>query len=303
MGVLLWRGFSVDAAMAQCFGNQEDAATKGRQMPVHFGSPKHHFHTISSTLATQIPQAAGVGYAVKRDPQRRGKNCAAVFFGEGAASEGDFHAGMLLASTIPSPTLFIARNNGFAISTPSSEQYYGDGIAARGAGYGIDTVRVDGNDILAVISAVSEARRRCVESGRGVLVEAMTYRVGHHSTSDDSFAYRPRQEVENWKKVDNPIVRFRLFMESKGWWSKEEDDAAKERLKQDVMTTFKRVERLKRYELKQLFEDVYGGDEPWNLVEQREELSRLLRKYGTDWKPWKQELDKFRGEGKELIGK
>lgn len=83
---------------------------------------------------------------------------------------------MLLASTIPSPTLFIARNNGFAISTPSSEQYYGDGIAARGPGYGVDTIRVDGNDILAVVNAVSEARRRCVQGGRGVLVEAMSYR-------------------------------------------------------------------------------------------------------------------------------
>ena len=99
-----------------------------------------------------------------------------MFFGEGAASEGDFHAGMLLASTIPSPTLFIARNNGFAISTPAAEQYYGDGIAARGPAYGIDTVRVDGNDVLAVLSAVREARRRCLEAGRGVLVEAMTYR-------------------------------------------------------------------------------------------------------------------------------
>lgn len=144
------------------------------------------------------------------------------------------------------------------------------------------------------------------------------FSVGHHSTSDDSFAYRPRQEVEDRKKVDNPIVRFRLFMESRGWWSKEEDDTTKERLKQEVMTSFKRVEKLKRHELKQLFEDVYGGEEPWNIVssyyhlsyclalmtcqsEQREELSRLLRKYGTDWKPWKQELDKFRGEGKELI--
>lgn len=94
----------------------------------------------------------------------------------GAASEGDFHAGMLLASTIPSPTLFLARNNGFAISTPSTEQYYGDGIAARGPGYGVDTVRVDGNDVLAVLSAVREARRICLESGRAVLVEAMTYR-------------------------------------------------------------------------------------------------------------------------------
>ena len=90
--------------------------------------------------------------------------------------------------------------------------------------------------------------------------------VGHHSTSDDSFAYRPRQEVEDRKKLDNPIARFRLFMESRGWWSKEEDDITKERLKQEVMATFKRTEKLKRHELKQLFEDVYGGDEPWNIV-------------------------------------
>jgi 2-oxoisovalerate dehydrogenase E1 component alpha subunit len=113
---------------------------------------------------------------LKRDPQRRSKNIAVVYFGEGAASEGDFHAGMLLASTIPSPTLFIARNNGFAISTPSTEQYYGDGIAARGPGYGIDTVRVDGNDVIAVYNAVKEAKKRCLESGRAVLIEAMTYR-------------------------------------------------------------------------------------------------------------------------------
>lgn len=144
--------------------------------PQHWGSPAYHFHTISSPLATQIPQAAGVAYALQRDPARRGRNCAAVYFGEGAASEGDFHAGMLFASTIPSPTLFIARNNGFAISTPSSEQYFGDGIAARGAGYGIDTIRVDGNDVLAVLSATRDARRRCVEGGRAVLIEAMTYR-------------------------------------------------------------------------------------------------------------------------------
>lgn len=81
-----------------------------------------------------------------------------------------------MASTIPSPTLFIARNNGFAISTPSAEQFYGDGIAARGPGYGIDTVRVDGNDVLAMLSAVREAKSRCLKSGRAVLLEAMTYR-------------------------------------------------------------------------------------------------------------------------------
>ncbi|KAF8551704.1 hypothetical protein OG21DRAFT_249752 [Imleria badia] len=301
MGVLLWRGFGINAAMAQCFGNYEDKSGKGRQMPMHFGSAEHHFHTISSPLATQIPQAAGVGFALKRDPARRNKNVACVYFGEGAASEGDFHAGMLLASTIPTPTIFLARNNGFAISTPAHEQFYGDGIAARGPGYGVDTVRVDGNDILAVFNAVKEARRRCLESSRAVLVEAMTYRVGHHSTSDDSFAYRGRQEVENWKKIDNPVTRFRLFMESRGWWNEKEEEELKARLKDDVITTLKRAETLKQSDLRDLFTDVYGGEEPWNLREQREELAGLLKKYGEVWEPWRKELKRFRDEGKKLV--
>ncbi|KAJ8593809.1 branched-chain alpha-keto acid dehydrogenase E1-alpha subunit [Rhizopogon salebrosus TDB-379] len=300
VGVLLWRGFSIDSIMAQCFGNHEDTSGKGRQMPVHFGSKQHHFHTISSPLATQIPQAAGVGFALKRDPERRSKNIACVFFGEGAASEGDFHAGMLLASTLPSPTLFLARNNGFAISTPSTQQFYGDSLSARGPGYGVDTIRVDGNDILAVMNAVKEGRRRCLEGGRAVLVEMMTYRVGHHSTSDDSFAYRGRQEVENKKKIDNPITRFRLFMESQGWWNGTDEEELKSRLKQDVLTSFRRAETLKRADLKELFTDVYA-EEPWNIKEQREELAGLLKKYGQVWEPWRDELKNFKDEGKKLL--
>ncbi|KAG6833440.1 hypothetical protein H0H87_006806 [Tephrocybe sp. NHM501043] len=318
MGVLLWRGFGVDNIMAQCFGNEEDTSGKGRQMPV-------------------IPQAAGVGYALRRAPNRRGRSIAACYFGEGAASEGgsssslslsqvshcsiDFHAGLLLASTIPSPTLYIARNNGFAISTPSSEQFYGDGIASRGPGYGIDTVRVDGNDILAVLTAVREGRQRCLEQGRAVLIEAMSYRyvkfiplgermtltviptysVGHHSTSDDSFAYRARAEVEDRKRIDNPIVRFRLFMESQGWWNNEAEEELKARLKAEVMMAFKRAESIKRCELGELFTDVYGGEQPWNIKEQREELTGLLRKYGDVWEPWRTELAKFKNNGQDLL--
>jgi len=301
VGVLLWRKLPVEEYMAQCFGNDEDKATKGRQMPVHIGSPKYHFHTISSPLGTQIPQAAGVGYALKRDPDRRGRDCAVVYMGEGAASEGDFHAGMLLASTIPSPTIFFVRNNGFAISTPSTEQYHGDGIASRGPGYGVDTIRVDGNDVLAVLSATREARKRCVESGRAVLVEAMTYRVGHHSTSDDSFAYRPRTEVDDWVKVDNPLTRFRAFLQAQGWWSSADEDEMRARLKNTVLQAFKRAESRKRHEVKELFTDVYGGPEPWNITEQREELAALLKKYGQAWEPWKKELEKFNGKGQELL--
>ncbi|KAF5389286.1 hypothetical protein D9757_003404 [Collybiopsis confluens] len=300
MGVLIWRGFSLDNVMAQCFGNRQDTSGKGRQMPVHVGSPKYHFHTISSPLATQIPQAAGVGYALRRNPERS-NSVAACFFGEGAASEGDFHAGLLLASTIPSPVVFIARNNGFAISTPSSEQYHGDGIASRGPGYGIDTIRVDGNDILAVLVAVREARKRSLEQGRAVLVECMSYRVGHHSTSDDSFAYRARSEVEDRKRIDNPLVRFRLFMEERGWWNAEAEEELKTRLRADVMKAFKHAETQSRAELGELFTDIYGGEEPWNIKEQKADLARLLKKYGKDWEPWRGELDKFHRKGQDLV--
>jgi 2-oxoisovalerate dehydrogenase E1 component alpha subunit len=217
---------------------------------------------------------------------RRSKNVACVFFGEGAASEGDFHAGMLFASTVPSPTLFLARNNGFAISTPNSQQFYGDGISARGpgnlitsricindnrispAGYGVDTVRVDGNDVLAVMNAVKEARRRCLEGGRAVLVEMMTYRVGHHSTSDDSYVYRERQEVEDIQKNNNPITRFRLFMESRGWWNETNEEELAFRLKRDVIKALKRAETVKKPSLEDMFTDVYA-EEPWNIVSRR----------------------------------
>ncbi|KAM5538595.1 hypothetical protein V8D89_007624 [Ganoderma adspersum] len=300
-GALLFRGFTVDDIMNQCFGTYLDSSGMGKQMPAHYGSKEFHWHTISSPLATQIPQAAGVGYAIKRDPTRRGKNCAVVYFGEGAASEGDFHAGLALASTIPTPTLFIARNNGFAISTPSSEQYYGDGIASRGPGYGVHTIRVDGNDVLAVYAATKEARRRCIEEGRAVLVEAMTYRVGHHSTSDDSFAYRPRKEVEDRKRLDNPILRFRLFLEARGWWSKEEETALVRGFKEQVGAAYKRAEKLPKPPVEEMFNEVYGGEMPWNLKEQREELGRLIRKYGRTWEPWRAELKKHKGEGKEFL--
>lgn len=147
----------------------------------------------------------------------------------------------------------------------------------------MQTIRVDGNDVLAVLAAVREGRRLCLEENRGVLVEAMTYRcvllrwyqcyrrsptssVGHHSTSDDSFAYRPRQEVEDRKRIDNPIARFRLFLESRGWWSAAEEEACKEEVKKEVMKAFKRGENLQRHELKEMFTDVYGGEEPWNIV-------------------------------------
>jgi len=131
-GVLLWRGFSIQEAVDQCFSNIGDKG-KGRQMPIHYGSRRLNFQTISSPLGTQIPQAAGAAYAFK---MQRKDAVAVCYFGEGAASEGDFHAAFNFSATLDVPVLFFCRNNGYAISTPSSEQYRGDGIASRATGYG-----------------------------------------------------------------------------------------------------------------------------------------------------------------------
>lgn len=124
VGALLWRGFTLADVMNQCYGNHLDPG-KGRQMPVHYGSTTHHFQTISSPLGTQIPQAAGAAYALKLQGR---PNVAMCYFGEGAASEGDFHAGLNMAATTESPVIFFCRNNHYAISTKTEEQYRGDGI-------------------------------------------------------------------------------------------------------------------------------------------------------------------------------
>lgn len=187
-GVLMYRGFTIDQFASQCFSTSDDRG-KGRQMPVHYGSSELFYHTISSPLTTQLPQATGAAYAFKRENSGR---CVICYFGDGAASEGDFHPALNFASTRDCPVIFFCRNNGYAISTPIKDQYRGDGIAPRAVGYGMEAVRVDGNDLVAVYEVTKEARRRAVSEGRPILIEAMTYRGGHHSTSDDSTAYANR---------------------------------------------------------------------------------------------------------------
>ncbi|KAH8923997.1 branched-chain alpha-keto acid dehydrogenase E1-alpha subunit [Atractiella rhizophila] len=298
VGVLLWRGFSLTQVMAQCFASNSDDSTGGKQMPMHFGSKRLHYQTISSPLATQIPQAAGAAYAIKRMKQRgekRGSDCVVCYFGDGAASEGDFHAGLNMASVLGGPIVFFVRNNGFAISTPTTEQFRGDGIASRGPGYGIETIRVDGNDPIAVYLATKEARRRATEGEKPVLIEALSYRVGHHSTSDDSSAYRSSTEVENWKKADNPIYRMRHFLQAseRKWWDDEREESVKKEWRKEVLKELGIRERERKPPLQKLFEDVWAGEER-PMREQKEELKRLVRKWGED-ENWKRELASFEG--------
>lgn len=207
----------------------------------------------------------------------------AAYFGEGAASEGDFHAALNIAATRSCPVIFICRNNGYAISTPTLEQYRGDGIASRGIGYGIETIRVDGNDFWAVREATKRARALALQSGgRPVLIEAMTYRVSHHSTSDDSFAYRARVEVEDWKRRDNPLIRLRKWMEAAGMWDEAREKEARDRTRREILQAFAKAEREKKPPLRSMFEDVYAEMTP-ELTAQMIELGNLLDQYPAEY--------------------
>jgi len=278
-GVLLWRGFGVDQCVNQCYGNVKDKG-KGRQMPVHYGSKEHNFITISSPLGTQIPQAAGTAYAQKMKGIKDA--CTVVYFGEGAASEGDFHAALNFAATLEVPVLFFCRNNGYAISTPVNDQFRGDGIAGRGAGYGMDAMRVDGNDVFAVMEVTAAARKSCIENSKPVLVEAMSYRVGHHSTSDDSTRYRSVDVIQSWQEHNNPITRLRLYLESKGYWDADKEKELWTNARTHVRKCNQLAEGYKKPPISEVFSDVYDTLTP-ALREQKEELERHLQLHGKQY--------------------
>ncbi|XVE55242.1 hypothetical protein DITRI_Ditri03aG0143500 [Diplodiscus trichospermus] len=277
-GVLLWRGFTLQEYADQCFGNKADYG-KGRQMPIHYGSKKHNFFTISSPIATQLPQAAGIAYSLKMD---KNKACVVSYIGDGGTSEGDFHAGLNFAAVMEAPVIFFCRNNGWAISTNVSEQFRSDGIVVKGRAYGIRSIRVDGNDALAVYSAVSAAREMAINEQRPILVEALTYRVGHHSTSDDSTKYRELDEIEYWKRARNPVNRFRNWVQNNGWWNEQQETELRNSIRKQLLQAIQVAEKKEKPPLTELFADVYDHP-PSNLQEQEKHLRETISRHPEDY--------------------
>lgn len=296
-GALIYRGFTFDEFMNQLFGNEQDYG-KGRQMPIHYGSRKLHYMTISSPLATQIPQATGYAYGQKLAGDGQ---CTAVFFGEGAASEGDFHAALNMAAVHEVPVIFFCRNNGYAISTPSIEQFAADGVAPRAFGYRMHVIRVDGNDILAVHAATREARRIAVEHNQPVLIEAMSYRLAAHSSSDDPSGYRSKKEEEAWREKD-PILRMQRWLEGQAWWNDDEEKALQERLRRQVLETMKRAEKRPPPSLESLVTDVYADVTP-ELQRQLDALTRHIRRYPDAYPKGARALDPAVGAGDDTAAK
>ena len=267
IGTALQRGITVKQLMNQYFANAEDLE-KGRQLMNLYGVKALNFVTVSAPIATQIPHAVGLALAAKI----RGEPIVTlVYFGDGGTSENDFHTGMNFAGVYKTPTIFFCQNNHWAISLPVERQTASETIAVKAKAYGFEGVRVDGNDILAVYRTTKEAVDKARKGGGPALIEAVTYRMGPHSSSDDPKKYRTEQELEEWQKRD-PILRFRKYLEKKRIWSEADEKKAQEDANREIDEAVAYAEKLPKPALETLFTDVYA-EMPWHLEEQL----RMLR--------------------------
>jgi 2-oxoisovalerate dehydrogenase E1 component alpha subunit len=204
VGVAITAGMTVYDVLMGFFARRDDPSSGARNMPNHFSSKELRIVSQGAPVATQVPQAAGTALASKL---RGLDEVTAVYFGDGATSVGDVHEAMNFAGIHDLPVIFICEFNGYAISVPWKKQSAVDNVAVRARGYGFPGVTVDGNDVLAVRAAMSEAVGRARGGEGPTFLEAKTYRLVPHSSDDDDRRYRSRAEVERWEERD-PVDRF-----------------------------------------------------------------------------------------------
>lgn len=265
-GALLHRGYPLQRYLDNMYGNADDQV-RGRQMPDHYTGKEFNFGSVSSPIGTQMTQAVGFGWAA----QKKGEKIAVgVYFGEGASSSNEFHCAMNFAGVFKTPTVFLLRNNRWAISVPSERQSASATFAEKGKAYGVRSIQCDGNDVLATYVATREAVERAKNGEGPTLIELLTYRIGGHSTSDDPRAYRVDDEVEQWRKTD-PLVRTKGYLESKGLWSDAEEASYKQSVEAELRDCISKAEAKPKPSLESMFDDVFE-DRPWHLEEQCAEM-------------------------------
>ena len=264
-GVLVYRGIPLERYVGHCLGNAGDPF-RGRMAPGHLADRDFQVASWSPCVGTQIPHAVGAAYAARLRGERL---VVAVFLGDGATSEGDFHAGMNLAGLWRVPVLFLCQNNQWSISVPVGRQTASPSLAVKASAYGIDGMRVDGNDILAVYAAVRQAAENARKGGGPAFLELVTCRMGRHSPSDDPSRYRDEAQLVAWRGRD-PIERFRGFLRRERIWSEDWEDRFRERFAAELAEMIRRVEGLPPPPVESLFEDVWR-DAPPLLREQRDE--------------------------------
>ncbi len=271
-GLLIAGGYPMIEMMNQIYSNSQDPL-HGRQLPIMYSSKEHGFFSISGNLGTQFMQSVGwaMGSAISGDTK-----IATGWIGDGSTAESDFHAAMVFASTYKPPVVLNIVNNQWAISTFQGIARGGVGtFAARGHGFGIPSVRVDGNDYLAVHAVAKWASERARAGHGPTLIEHVTYRAGGHSSSDDPSAYRAKEESAAWPLGD-PIERLKKHLIGLGIWSEEIHAKEQQAILDQVIAVQKEAEAIgtlgagKMPSPRDMFEGVYETMPP-HLVRQRRE--------------------------------
>jgi len=272
-GVMIARGMALDTLLAQLMASSQDIS-KGRSMPSHYGSRALNTVIPSSPLCTQLPHAVGAALAAKI----RGDDIATIaYFGDGGTSTNDFHSALNFAAVFKTPTVFFCRNNGYAISLPVTQQTATESLAIKASAYNIEGVRVDGNDVMAVYAATRMALEKARSGGGPTLIEAVTYRMGAHSTSDDPTRYRDSREVELMRSKD-PIARFGDYLRERRVWTDEDESDARQSMHDQVKEAVARAEKFPHPDVRSLFDDVYA-EQTWNLRAEAAELAEEIGGY------------------------
>ncbi len=270
LGAHLTRGSSVDLILAQLYGNSNDEL-KGRQMSNSWGNRELNILPTAAPIGAYLPLAVGIGLAAKI---RKETLAVLTYFGDGATSSSDFHNAMNFAGVYRSPVVFFCRNNGWAISLPVSNQTRSKSLAVKAEAYGFEGIQIDGNDAEKVLAETKKALEKARSGGGPTLIEALTYRIGPHSTADDPTRYMNWKEYEKWKERD-PLDILRKRLSSEGLW---DDSQEKELVKQyaaQISASIHKQESSKTVPPEELiFSDVYA-DMPWNLEEQRAEFLNI----------------------------
>ena len=275
-GLLIARDWPIFDLMCQIYSNSQDRL-KGRQLPVLYSVREAGFFSLSGNLGTQFPQSVGwaMASAYKSDTK-----IASAWIGEGASAEGDFHQALTFAAVYHAPVILNLVNNQWAIS--SSQGVAGGEettFASRAVGFGFPGIRVDGNDFLAVYAVSRWAAERARSNHGPTLIEHFTYRAAPHSSSDDPSRYKPGDEYQHWPLGD-PIHRLKTHLIFIGEWDDARHDSLIAELVSQVDTANKKAQQLgvhgggPYHDPTTMFEDVYK-DMPWNLREQRAEMSLL----------------------------
>ncbi len=252
LGANLMKGITPKEYLAQYLARQT-GLTRGRDGNVHYGDIKRGIIGFISPMADLLPVATGVGLAFKL---RRERRVVAAFFGDGASSRGDFHEALNLAAVMKLPVIFICHNNQYAYSTPLERQMAVEHVADRAKAHGMPGVTVDGNDVLAVRSAVAEAASQAREGGGPSLVEGKTMRMRGHAEHDDA-SYVPASMLEEWRKRD-PIDQFEAYLRAKKLLDDSTAKETSERLSKEIEEAVSYAESSPFPDARDLLEGVYA---------------------------------------------